>query len=119
MDITISQVHENTLFTLLTSLYQKYKIKNLTLSGGCAMNSVANGKILKKHPLKKYTYPQILRCRWINWICFFFTKKGQKIENNINYAYLGSNYSDEDIEQVISQKDLKKFFVKKYPTRIP
>ena len=119
MDIAKSAqvVYENTLFTLLTSLFQKYKIKNLTLSGGCAMNSVANGKILKKTPFEKvYISPNPGDAGGsIGSALFFLLEKGQKIENNINYAYLGSNYSDEDIEQVISQKDLKKnFFVKKY-----
>ena len=119
MDIAKSAqvVYENTLFTLLTSLYQKYKIKNLTLSGGCAMNSVANGKILKKTPFEKvYISPNPGDAGGsIGSALFFLLEKGQKIENNINYAYLGSNYSDEDIEQVISKKDLKKnFFVKKY-----
>ena len=41
---------------------------------------------------------------------YFLLETGQKIENNINYAYLGSNYSDEDIELVISKKDLKQNF---------
>ena len=107
MDIVTHQVvYENTLFTLLTSLYQKYKIKNLTLSGGCAMNSVANGKILKKTPFEKvYISPNPGDAGGsIGSALFFLLEKGQKIENNINYAYLGSNYSDEDIEQVISQK---------------
>ena len=55
MDIAKSAqvVYEKTLFTLLNILYEKYKIKNLTLSGGCAMNSVANGKILKKTSFDK------------------------------------------------------------------
>ena len=119
MDIAKSAqvVYENTLFTLLTSLYQKYKIKNLTLSGGCAMNSVANGKILKKTPFEKvYISPNPGDAGGsIGSALFFLLEKGQKIENNINYAYLGSNYSDDDIELVIIKKELKKnFFVKKY-----
>ena len=39
-------VYENIFFNLLNDLYEKYKIKNLNLSGGCVMNSVANGKII-------------------------------------------------------------------------
>ena len=39
-------VYENVFFNLLNGLYDKYNIKNLNLSGGCAMNSVANGKII-------------------------------------------------------------------------
>ncbi len=119
MDIAKSAqaVYENTLFTLLKSLYQKYKIKNLTLSGGCAMNSVANGKILRKTPFEKvYISPNPGDAGGsIGSAIFFLLETGQKIENNINYAYLGSNYSDEDIELVISKKNLKKNFdVKKY-----
>ena len=38
-------LYEDTFFNLLNMIYDKYKIKNLTLSGGCSLNSVANGKI--------------------------------------------------------------------------
>lgn len=119
MDIAKSAqaVYENTLFTLLTNLYQKYKIKNLTLSGGCAMNSVANGKILKKTPFEKvYISPNPGDAGGsIGSALYFLLETGQKIENNINYAYLGSNYSDEDIELVINKKKLKQNFdVRKY-----
>ena len=58
MDLAKSaQVIYETLFNLLNKLYEKYKIENLTLSGGCAMNSVANGKILKNTPFKIYISP--------------------------------------------------------------
>ena len=62
MDIAKSTqlIYEKTLFKLLNKLYEKYKIKNLTLSGGCAMNSVANGKILKILCLKKFIFLQTL-----------------------------------------------------------
>ena len=41
------QVFEETLFHMLNILYKKHPSKNLILSGGCALNSLANGKILK------------------------------------------------------------------------
>ena len=55
MDLAKSaqSIYEKTLFNLLNDLYEKFKIKNLTLSGGCAMNSVANGKILKNTKFEK------------------------------------------------------------------
>ena len=40
-------VYENIFFHILNNLHKKYKNDNLSLSGGCAMNSVANGKIIK------------------------------------------------------------------------
>ena len=77
MDIAKSAqlVYENILFNLLNKLYDKYKIKNLTLSGGCAMNSVANGKILKNTPFENYIFLQIFaRCGWLSRISFSFVK---------------------------------------------
>ena len=45
--------HDKMVYTnLLNVLYNKYKIDNLTLAGGCAMNSVANGKISRRTPFK-------------------------------------------------------------------
>ena len=38
---------------LLESLHKKYGGENLTLSGGCAMNSVANGKVYARSPFKR------------------------------------------------------------------
>lgn len=46
------QVFEETLFFMLKKLHQKHPSKNLILSGGSALNSLANGKILKNTPFK-------------------------------------------------------------------
>ncbi len=114
MDIAKSAqvVYEKTLFTLLNILYEKYKIKNLTLSGGCAMNSVANGKILKKTSFDKiYISPNPGDAGGsVGSALQFLLKNKSKIEKNINYAYLGKNYNDEIIQREIENKNLKKNF---------
>ena len=114
MDIAKSAqvVYEKTLFTLLNILYEKYKIKNLTLSGGCAMNSVANGKILKKTSFDKiYISPNPGDAGGsVGSALQFLLKNKSKIEKNINYAYLGKNYDDEIIQREIENKNLKKNF---------
>ena len=46
-------MYEEVFFHLLNKLYKKYKLNNLAIAGGCAMNSVANGKVLLKTPFKK------------------------------------------------------------------
>lgn len=55
MDIarSVQVMYEEALFNLLNKIYDKYDLKELTLAGGCAMNSVANGKILNKTKFKK------------------------------------------------------------------
>jgi len=42
---SVQAMYEKAFLNLLEVLYKKYRSKNLVLSGGCAMNSVANGKI--------------------------------------------------------------------------
>ena len=50
MDIasSIQKVTEDIMIKLAKSIRQEYKIKNLCLAGGVALNCVANGKILKE-----------------------------------------------------------------------
>ncbi|MEZ5582496.1 MAG: carbamoyltransferase C-terminal domain-containing protein [Candidatus Competibacteraceae bacterium] len=37
---------------MLNTLHQRYRLDAVTLAGGCAMNSVANGKVLQQTPFK-------------------------------------------------------------------
>ncbi len=48
---------ETVVFHLLTAVHKRYKTDNLCLSGGVALNSVMNGKILKQTPFKKLFIP--------------------------------------------------------------
>ena len=50
---SVQAMYEEAFFHLLNKLYEKYKLDNLTIAGGCGMNSVANGKILLNTPFKK------------------------------------------------------------------
>lgn len=50
---SVQVMYEEAFFHLLRYLYQETRLGNLTLAGGCAMNSVANGKILRESPFKQ------------------------------------------------------------------
>ena len=50
MAASIQATYEYVFFQLLNSLHQKYPMPALTLAGGCAQNSVANGKITRHTP---------------------------------------------------------------------
>ena len=50
---SLQQMYEEAFFHLLNHVYQQVKIPNLCLAGGCAMNSVANGKIFHRTPFKE------------------------------------------------------------------
>lgn len=46
-------MYEEAFFHLLASLHDRYGLDALTLAGGCAMNSVANGKVARLSPFKR------------------------------------------------------------------
>ena len=45
-------MYEEAFFNLITQLHKAYRFDGLALAGGCAMNSVANGKIRRVTPFK-------------------------------------------------------------------
>jgi carbamoyltransferase len=54
---SVQATYEKAFFALLQSLYKRYPSDNLALAGGCAMNSVANGKVYRRSPFKKMYCP--------------------------------------------------------------
>ena len=46
-------MYEEAFFNLLEATHAKHGIDKLTLAGGCAMNSVANGKVYRRSPYKQ------------------------------------------------------------------
>ena len=53
----LQYTYEKHFFRLLNKLYDKTKLDNLCLSGGCAYNGTANGKIQSKTPFKNIWIP--------------------------------------------------------------
>ena len=47
---SVQAMYEEAFFHLLDALHARHKLDSLTLAGGCAMNSVANGKVLRRSP---------------------------------------------------------------------
>jgi carbamoyltransferase len=50
-------MYEEAFFAMLQALHAKYQCSDLALSGGCAMNSVANGKVYLNSPFKRMYLP--------------------------------------------------------------
>ncbi len=50
---SIQSMYEEAFFHLLNTLHKCHGGENLCLAGGCAMNSVANGKVYRQTPFKK------------------------------------------------------------------
>lgn len=103
---SVQVVYENALFNLLSKLHDRYSTDNLTLSGGCAMNSVANGKIYERTKFKKL-YVQSAAgdaggaigaalCSWVD-------RKKQK-PAYIQSSYFGPSYHNDEIKIIIEKR---------------
>lgn len=54
---SVQAMYEEAFFALLNALHARRPSDNIALSGGCAMNSVANGKVYLRTPFKKMYLP--------------------------------------------------------------
>src|SRR5208337_5192904 len=50
---SVQAMYEEAFFHLISALQKRYGLANLALAGGCAMNSVANGKVRRMMPFRR------------------------------------------------------------------
>lgn len=50
---SVQFMYEEAFFHLIGRLHERYGLNDLTLAGGCAMNSVANGKVRRMTPFRR------------------------------------------------------------------
>jgi carbamoyltransferase len=50
---SVQATYEEAFFNLLGAVHHRYDVDTLVLAGGCAYNSVANGKVLERSPFKQ------------------------------------------------------------------
>jgi len=115
MDIasSIQKVTEEILIKITQSLYKEYKIDNLCLVGGVALNCVANTKILQSENNFKNIWIQpasgdagcsigaALAFHYINE-CNIKKNKDKKIDE-MQYSFLGQSYSDDHIKKELDK----------------
>lgn len=101
-------LYENALFSLLNALHKKTGETNLAIAGGCAMNSVANGKIISKTPFERvYVQPAggdaggAIGAALMSWFQDGGTNPGKIMET----AYLGPEFVDSEIAQVVGGEE--------------
>jgi carbamoyltransferase len=103
---SIQSVYEDVFFNILNHLSNKYKNPNLTFSGGCAQNSLANGKILKNSNFKNLFIPSnpgdgggSLGAAYYAHYCM----GNVKISTKKTSSYLGSSFSKEQISNILEK----------------
>jgi len=112
--VSIQTVTEEIYFKILNHLYQLTKTKNLCISGGVALNALANGKIYHRTPFKKvYVFGAagdsggaLGAALLINYHAFNGNPK-----TPINNLSLGSTYSNGEIKEILKEYKLKYEFI--------
>ena len=119
MDIaaSIQSVTEEIILRLTKNIAKEYKIKNLCLAGGVALNCVANGKILKENIFENiWIQPAAGDAGGSLGAALAYWHHELKNQRNVykdrmKGAYLGPKFDDNTIEKKLN--DLKGNFVKK------
>jgi len=103
-------MYEEAFFALLNALHRQRPSQHLALSGGCAMNSVANGKVYLRTPFRKMYLPAAAGDAGgaIGAAAIVAAEVGgQKSEvSGGTSAYLGPQFSDDDIESLLRSRGL-------------
>ena len=112
MDLAYAMQHcfEEVFFHLLEELHRRVPDENLALAGGCALNSVANGKVFARTPFRRtwiqpaagdeglaigaalYAYHAVLQ---------------QPRREQMDHAYLGPEFSEAQIESALKAANVK------------
>lgn len=109
---SIQKVTEEIYFKMLNHLYSLTKTKNLCISGGVALNALANGQIYQKTPFKNvYIFGAAgdsgAAIGAALFAYFLIKEKVDKKSFQITNLYLGSDYNNDQIEKTIKEYRLK------------
>ena len=102
---SLQAIYESCAFHVLNGLWQRTHAKRLCLAGGCAMNSVANGKIRTHTPFEEiYVQPAAsdngtaLGAAYFVW----HQRLGKPRAFVMNHALWGTAYEDSDVALLLN-----------------
>ena len=106
----LQQRFEEILFHLLNSLHERAPLDDLAMAGGCALNSVANGKLFERTPFRRtYIQPAAgdegLAVGAALHTYHSMLKQPRRAE--LKNAYLGPEFSDSRIQSALQNAGLE------------
>jgi carbamoyltransferase len=99
-------MYEEAFFHLLNAVHRRYSVDALALAGGCAMNSVANGKIYARTPFKRF-YAQSAAGDAggaIGAAAYSWSRLSSSRPSAMDHAYWGPAYENGAIETLVGSK---------------
>jgi len=108
---SLQKITEEIVIKTANHIHKETKMKNLCLAGGVALNSVANGKILKNTAFKNiYILPPAgdggASVGAAAYVYFTLLKNKRTKESFLNHAYLGPEFSREEIKQFLDSNNI-------------
>ena len=103
---SVQAMYEEAFFHLIGRLHERYRLDNLTLAGGCAMNSVANGKVRRMTPFRR-VYVQAAAGDAGGAIGSAFAlwyKLGGARSFVMDHAYWGPQFDSDEIEALLAAR---------------
>ena len=103
------KIYEDIFLNIINELYNKNNTENLCISGGCGMNSVANGKVLENSKYKK-VYIQSNPGDGggsVGAAAFFINKINKDSNFNNDTPFLGPSFISSEIKTTINKNLLQ------------
>ena len=102
---TLQTTYEYLFFKLLNKLYEENPTDNICLSGGCAYNGTANGKILQRTKYKNLWIPPAPSDAGsaIGCALGYYYEDKSRVRNDNSNPYLGPSYTKNDIAKAIDK----------------
>lgn len=107
---SIQVTYERAFFHLLQTIHRQYRIDHLVLAGGCAFNSVANGKITTNTPFKRaYVQSAAGDAGGAVGAALYahHQRSGETKHPYLRHAYLGPSFTADEIQTLLSQEATK------------
>lgn len=103
---SVQAMYEEAFFHLLNSLHARHALPEVTLAGGCAMNSVANGKVYRNTPFERL-YVQsaagdaggAIGAAYAVW-----SEIGGGERCPMDHAFWGPHYSDAYVRELLARE---------------
>lgn len=104
---SVQAMYEEAAFHVLNDLYDRTQLRSLCLAGGCALNSVANGKLSDRTPFERLYVPPIagdaggaVGAAYVVW----HQTMGQRRSFVMDRADWGPEFSDQDIQAELDRQ---------------
>jgi len=104
---SLQKMYEEAFFHILNHVYKETNCPNLALSGGCAMNSLANGKIFQYTPFKEvFIQPAAGDAGGAVGAAFYIWNHvlGGPRSFVLEKPYLGPGFSDREIAEELGER---------------